>query len=262
MERKNFFCSEYQFCISCFASLIDFIQVILIDRSRHTSATDHEREKKSDVLHAGHELTYDRLALPENDTSARRGKLRSPLLERKAKTHRYSESPEKREYFNFALKIGGNAPEVLSSAGFIDTNPDRLGCAKLAQKQEFFLCVNRLLKHSNDENTREVSKFLDDCRTHSSPLKLVNDSDLYPTLLKNGKSQVEGNSTVLPFVFDSKGVWKRGKSAVVGTRKHSATPSLDIRRSFSSQDLRNLNPRISSARPIPEKRGVCYFLIL
>ena len=237
------------------------VRIILICRSRPASpSSDDGREKKIDMLHAGHGHEYDRLALPMNDISARRGKLRSPLLERKAKTYRYSEGPEEREYFNISLKIGRNAPEVLSNAGFIDTNPNRFGCAKLDQKQGFLFSMNRLLKDGNGENASgEVSRPHENFRTHSSPVKQMDDSDLRSTLLANGQSRVEVSNTVLPFVFDNKEVWKRGKSAVIGTRKHSATPSIGIHRSFSYQDLRNLNPRISSAKPIPEKRGVCYF---
>lgn len=70
-------------------------------------------------------------------------------------------------------------------------------------------------------------------------------------------SQISVNTTVLPFVYDGM-VAKRGKSAVLRSQRSSAIGNSDRPRSFSLQDARNsnLNPRIASGKPLPEKRGI------
>ena len=206
---------------------------------------------------------FNRLALPQKDTLKLRGKLRSPLLERKINSHRFVEDLRDKEYFNFAIKMDRKSPNGLLRSNFVKINPNTLDHVGDDNNREFLFSVNSF-SHQNSNNrnfndfSKEASCSQQDCRNGS--FMHIYDSDLRSKGVLNGNSLAQG-STVLPFLFDSKRVANRGRSAVVGARQSSTVQNIYVKRSFSLQDLKNLNPRISSARPVPEKRGMLLLLL-
>ena len=206
------------------------------------------------------EHEFDRLALPEKHTSKLRGKLRSPLLERKINSHRSAEELRDKEYLNFAIRMDRKSPDGLIMSNFVKVDPKTVDHVGDDNRKEFLFSINNLFPHNSSNKNfndffKETLRSQKDCRTDSSSLKHINDRDMRTKSVLNGNSEAQGN-TILPFVFDSKRVMKRGRSAVVGSRQIPAMHSIYVQRSFSHQDLKNLNPRISSARPVPEMRGM------
>lgn len=174
------------------------------------------------------------------------------------------------EYVNFSTKLHQQELEIKRNYGLQNEKyivKNSLGIVSSNENEEFLFSVNRC--DNNSSENMAVSYLLKD--VYKSGFKAQRDvnADLQSKGLINANSKVPENSTVLPFVYDGKRMVKRGKSAVIRPRKSSELESLTRERPLSLRDIKssNLNPRISSGKPAPERRGrpemsLSYFLIM
>ena len=229
-------------------------------RSVQISVKDDDDEESNHKLHVENKQDCDRLALPGKHSSKVSGRLRSPLLERKANAQRVNTEQGDKEYLNFSIKMDQQALDGPAMANIINNNRKLLDKLTIEQKKEFLFSINGFFQQNNSQNStdsfKETSHLQENIKKTSGYLKHVDASGLSSKVVTNGISQAPGKNTILPFVFDGRPAMKSGRPVVKGLRQSSAIQSLNIRKSVSNQDLRNLRFGTSSARSIPEKRGM------
>ena len=220
----------------------------VVDNNNGRTSIDEIQEEK------GHK--FDSLALPDNRSTQLRGKIR------KANTQKQREGSHMKEYLNFSMRMEGKNLENLSKHSLLRNSRIIPSYLSNDEKKEFLFSVNSYTKDDNNNDIAgmydKVSSLLEaDSRNELSYLTQRADSRVQTRGIINGKSKIQKSNTVLPFVFDGRSARRRGRSAMVRPRKSSAVQDSNRLRSMSLQDLsnNNINPRISSARPTPEKRG-------